>query len=148
MNKVPISKILVHKRESDPGYLFIVIIIYLLEARKFSLPVDMLNSWFWGRGEDRAADTIVSCLSAAEAKAFFDANLSFLWSELPDAYGIYIHSVWVFGSPSGGRGEVKACGGRGGFVVFGLLGHNLTRSVPLGLEPFGFGIPFVDGGEY
>ena len=33
-------------------------------------------------------------------------------------------------------------------MVFGLLGHNLIRLVPLGLEPFSFGIPFVNGGGY
>ena len=63
-------------------------------------------------------------------------------------YGIYVHSIWVLGLPSGGGGEVRAYGRRGGFVVFGLLGHNLIGSVSLGLEPFGFGIPFIDGGGY
>ena len=88
------------------------------------------------------------CLSAMKAKTFLNANLSFLWSELPDMYGIYIHSVWVLGSPHRGREEVRACGRRGGLVVFGSLGHNLTGSVPLGLEPFGFGVPFINGGGY
>ena len=68
--------------------------------------------------------------------------------ELPDTYSIYIHSIWVLGSPSRGRGEVRACGRRGGLVVFGLLGHNLTESVPLGLESFSFGVLFIDGGGY
>ena len=76
-NKVPVSKILVFRREGDPSYSFIAI-IYLLEVREFFLLVDSLDSWFWGGGEDRAAGTVVSCLSAAKAKAFFNANLSFL----------------------------------------------------------------------
>ena len=33
-------------------------------------------------------------------------------------------------------------------MVFGLLGHNLIGLVPLDLEPFGFGIPFINGGGY
>ena len=33
-------------------------------------------------------------------------------------------------------------------MVFGLLGHNLTESVPLGLESFSFGVLFIDGGGY
>ena len=83
-----------------------------------------------------------------EAKTFLNANILFLWGELPDAYGIYIHSIWVLGSPKGGRGEVGACGRSGGFVVFGSSGHNLTRSVPLDLKSFGFGVPFINGGGY
>ena len=148
LNEVPISKILVHKREGDPGYSFIVIIIYLLEAGKFFFLVDILDSWFQGGGEDRAAGTIMSHLSAMEAKTFLNANFLFLWSELPDAYDVYIHSVWILGSSNRGRGEVRAYERRGGLVVFGSLGHNLTGSVPLGLKPFGFGIPFIDDGGY
>ena len=78
MNKVPVSKILVYRREGDPGYSFIVIVIYLLEAGKFFFLVNTLDSWFWGGGEDRAAGTIMSCLSALEAKTFLNANLSFI----------------------------------------------------------------------
>ena len=147
-NEVPISNILVLRRESDPSHSFIVVIIYLLEARKFFFLVDMLDSWFQDGGEDRVAGTVVSCFSAAEAKTFLNANPSFLWGELPDAYGIYIHSIWVFGLPDGGRGEVRVYRRRGSFVVFGLSGHDLTGLVPLGLEPFGFDIPFIDGGGY
>ena len=33
-------------------------------------------------------------------------------------------------------------------MVFDSSGHNLTGLVPLGLEPFSFGVPFVDGGGY
>ena len=61
---------------------------------------------------------------------------------------IYIHSIWVLGSPSGGWGEVRVYGRRGGLVVFNLSGHNLIGLVPLGLKPFSFGIPFVNGGGY
>ena len=146
MNKVPISKILVFKRESDPCYSFIVVIIYLLEVGEFFFLVDAFR--FQGRGEDGIVDTVVSCLSVVEAKTFFDANISFLWSELPDVYGIYVHSIWIFGLPSGGRGKVRAYGRRGGFVIFGLLRHDLVGSVPLDLEPLCFGIPFIDGGGY
>ena len=102
-----------------------------------------ISSFIVGR-----AGTIVSCLSAVEAKTFLNANLSFLWGELPDMYSIYIHSIWILGSPSEGRGEVRACRRRGDFVVFSSLGHNLTRSVPLGLEFFCFGVPFIDGSGY
>ena len=102
-NEVSVSKILVFRKESDSSYFFIIIIIYLLEAGEFFFLVDALNSWFQGGGEDRIAGTVVSCLSAVEAKTFLDANLLFLWSELPDMYGIYIHSVWVLGLSSGGR---------------------------------------------
>ena len=133
-NKVLISKILVFRREGDPSHSFVVV-IYLLKVREFFFLVNALDSWFWGRGEDRATGTVVSYLSAVEAKAFLDANLSFLWSELPDMYGIYVHSIWVLDLPSGGRGEVRAYGRRGGFVVFGSSGHNLTGLVPLDLEP-------------
>ena len=77
-NKVSISKILVHRGEGNLGYSFIVIIIYLLEAGEFFFLVDALDSWFWGRGEDGAAGTIVSCLLVAEAKIFLSANLLFL----------------------------------------------------------------------
>ena len=88
------------------------------------------------------------CFSTAEAKTFLNANLSFLWGELPDAYGIHIHSIWVLGSSNGGRGEVRACGRRGSLVVFSSLGHNLTGLVPLGLKPFDLGVPFINGGGY
>ena len=147
-NEVPILKILVHRRESDPGYSLIIIIIYLLEVREFFLPVDALDSWFWGGDKNRVAGTVVSCLSAAEAKTLLDANLSSLWSELPDMYDIYVHSIWVLGLPSGGREKVRAYRRRGGFVVFGSLGHDLIGLVPLGLEPFGFDIPFIDDEGY
>ena len=90
----------------------------------------------------------MSCLLIAEAKTFFDANHSFFWSELPDAYDIYVHSIWILGLPSGGRGEVRACGRRGGFVFFGSLRHDLVGSVPLGLKPFCLGVPFINGGKY
>ena len=90
----------------------------------------------------------MSCLLAAEAKTFLNANLSFLWSELPDMYGIHVHSIWVLGLSSRDGGEVRAYGRREGFVVFGSLGHDLVGLVPLGLEPFSFGIPFIDGGGY
>ena len=90
----------------------------------------------------------MSCLLTVEAKTFLNANFLFLWSELPDMYGIYVHSVWVLGLLSRGGGEVKAYGRRGGFMVFGLSGHDLIGSVSLGLEPFSFGIPFIDGGGY
>ena len=33
-------------------------------------------------------------------------------------------------------------------MIFSSSGHNLTGSVPLGLEPFGFGVLFVNGGGY
>ena len=148
LNEVPVSKILVFRREGDPSYSFVIVIIYLLEVREFFFFVDALDSWFWGGGEDRAAGTIVSCLLAVEAKIFLDANLSFLWSELSDAYGIYIHSVWVLCLPSGDGGEVRAYGRRGSFVVFGSSGHNLVGFIPLGLEPFSFDIPFINGGGY
>ena len=115
-NEVPISKILIFRREGDPSYSFVVIIIYLLEIRGFFFLVDALDSWFWGRGEDRIAGTVVSYLLAAEAKTLLNTNLSFLWSELPDAYSIYIHSIWVFGLPSGGGGEVRAYERRGGVL--------------------------------
>ena len=92
-NKVPISKILVFRRKSDPSYSFIIIVIYLLEAGEFFFLVDVLDSWFWSGDEDRAAGTIVFCLLAVEAKTFLNANLSFLWGELSDTYGVYIHSV-------------------------------------------------------
>ena len=78
-NEVPVSKILVHGREGDPGYSFIVIVIYLLEVRGFFLFVDALDSWFWDGGKDRAAGTVMSCLLAVEAKTFLNANLSFLY---------------------------------------------------------------------
>ena len=78
LNEVPILKILVHRREGDPGYSFVVIVIYLLEAREFFFLVDTLDSWFWSGGEDRAVGTVVSCLLAVEAKTFLNANLSFL----------------------------------------------------------------------
>ena len=101
-----------------------------------------------GGDEDRTVDTVMSCLLAAEAKTFFNANLLFLWSELPDTYGIYVHSVWVLGLPSGGGGEVKVYERRGGFVVFDSSRYNLIGLIPLGLEPFCLGIPFVDGSGY
>ena len=141
-------KILVHRGEGNLGYSFIIIIIYLLKAGGFFFLVDALNSWFQGGGEDRVAGTVVSCLLAAKAKTFLNTNLLFLWGELPDIYSIYIHSVWVLGSPGGGRGEVRACRRRGDFVVFGSSGYNLTGLVPLGLEPFSFGVPFINGGGY
>ena len=143
LNEVSVSKILVFRREGDPSYSFVIIIFYLLEARKFFFLVDALDSWFWGRGEDRIASAIVSCLSAVEAKTFLNTNLSFLWSELSDVYDIHVHSIWVLDLPSGGRGEVRAYRRKGGFVVFGLPGHDLV-----GLVPLGFGIPFIDGGGY
>ena len=148
LNEVPISKILVFKRESDPSYSFIVIIIYLLEVRKFFFLVDALDFWFWDRGEDGTVGTIVSCLLTAEAKTFFDANFSFLWSELPNVYDIYVHSVWILGLLSRSRGKIRAYGRRGDFVVFGSLRHNLVGLVPLGLGHLCFGIPFIDGGGY
>ena len=101
-----------------------------------------------GGDEDRTVDTVMSCFLAAEAKTFFNANLLFLWSELPNMYGIYVHSVWVLGLPSGGGGEVKIYGRRGGFVVFDSSRYNLIGLIPLGLEPFCLGIPFVDGSGY
>ena len=147
-NKVPISEILVFRREDDPSYSFIIVIIYLLEAEEFFFLVDALDSWFWSGGEDRTTGTVVSCFSAAEAKTFLNANLLFLWSELPDMYGIHVHSIWVLGLPSRDGGEVRAYGRRGGFVVFGSLRHDLIGLVPLGLEPFGFDIPFIDDEGY
>ena len=76
-NEVSISKILVFKREGDPSHSF-VIVIYFLEVREFFLFVDALNSWFQGGGENRTIGTVVSCLLAAKAKTFLNANLSFL----------------------------------------------------------------------
>ena len=148
LNEVPVSKILVFRRENDPSYSFIIIVIYLLEVGGFFFLVDALDSWFWSGGEDRTVGAIVSSLLAVEAKAFFKANLLFLWSELPDAYDIYVHSIWVFGLPSGSRGEIRAYGRRGGFVVFGLSRHNLVEPIPLGLKPFCLSVPFIDGGGY
>ena len=46
LNKVPISKILVFRRESDPSYPFVIFIVYLLEAGKFFFLVDTLDFWF------------------------------------------------------------------------------------------------------
>ena len=40
LNEVPVSKILVSRRESDPSYSFIVIVIYLLKAGEFFFLVD------------------------------------------------------------------------------------------------------------
>ena len=45
-NEVPVSKILVFGKESDPSYSFIVIVIYLLETGEFFFLVDALNFWF------------------------------------------------------------------------------------------------------
>ena len=90
----------------------------------------------------------MSFLLAAEAKTFLNANLLFLWGELPDMYDIYIHSIWILDLPSGGRGKIRAYGRRGGFVIFGSSGHNLVGLVSLDLESFGFDISFVDGGGY
>ena len=44
LNEVSISKILVFRREGDPSYYFVIIIIYLLEAREFFFLVDALDS--------------------------------------------------------------------------------------------------------
>ena len=104
MNKVPVSKILVFRRKSDPSYSFIIIVIYFLEAGKFFFLVDALDSWFWGKGEDRTTGTVMFCLLVVKTKTFLNANLSFLWSELPDTYSIYVHVIWILGLSSGGRG--------------------------------------------
>ena len=83
-----------------------------------------------------------------EVNTFFNANLSFLWSKLPEEYGIYIHSIWVLGLPNRNREEIRVYRRRGGFVIFGSLRHNLVGLVPLGLESFCLGVPFIDGGGY
>ena len=78
-NEVPISKIMVFRKEGDPSYFFIIVVIYLLEAREFFFLVDTLDSWFQGRGKNRTTGIVMSCLLAAEAKILLNANLSFLW---------------------------------------------------------------------
>ena len=65
-NKVPVSKILVFRKEGDPSYIFIVVVIYLLEVGEFFFLVDVLDSWFWSGDEDRTTGTVVSCLWAAD----------------------------------------------------------------------------------
>ena len=147
LNKVLISKILVFRKENDPSYCFIVIIIYLLKAGEFFFLVDTLNPGFQGGDKDRTIG-IVTCLLVVEAKTLLNANLLFLWGELPDMYGMYVHNIWILGFPNKGRGKVRAYRRRGGLVVFGLSRHNLIGSVPLGLEPFCLGLLFINGGRY
>ena len=123
LNEVSISKILVFGRESNPSYSFIIMVNYFLEAGEFFL-VDALDFWFWGRGENRTVGIIVSCLLAVKAKTFLNANLLFLWSELPDIYGIYIHSIWVLGLSSRSRGKVRVYRKEG--VLWSLVYWDIT----------------------
>ena len=44
LNEVSVSKVLVFRRESDPSYSFIIIVIYFLEAGEFFFLVDALDS--------------------------------------------------------------------------------------------------------
>ena len=120
-NKVPVSKILVFRKESDLSYSFSVVIIYILKAGKFLFLVYTLDFGFQGEGEDRVVGTIMACLVTAEAKTFLNANLLFLWGELPDVYGINIHSIWILGFPNRNRGKARVYGRRGGLMVLGLL---------------------------
>ena len=90
----------------------------------------------------------MTCLVAAEAKTFLNANFPFLWGELPNANDINVHCIWVLGFPYGGGGEVRAHRRGWGFVVLGTMGDNLVRLVPLSLEPFCFGIPIFNGSGY
>ena len=89
LNKVPILKILVSRREGYSSYSFIFIIINLLEVGEFFFFIYILDLGFWSGGEDGTIGTIVACLLAVKAKTFLNTNLSFLWSELPNAYSIY-----------------------------------------------------------
>ena len=118
LNKVPISKILVHRREGYPGYSFFFIIIYFLKMGKFLFLGNLLDSRFGCRGEGGAVGTIVAQFSALETKTFFKANLSFLWDELLDMYGIDVHCIWVLGLPSSGWKVGMYRRGGGDSVVF------------------------------
>ena len=117
-NKVPILKILVHRREGYPSYSFFFVIIYFLKMGQFLFLGDLLDSRFGCRGEGGAVGTVVAQFSALETKTLFKANLSFLWGELLDIYGIDVHCVWVLGLPSGGWKVGMYRRGGGGFVVF------------------------------
>ena len=118
LNKVPVSKILVCRREGYPSYSFFIIIIYFLKMGKSLFLGDLLDLRFGCRGEGGAVDTVVAQFSALETKTLFKANLLFLWGELLDAYGIDVHCIWVLGFLSGGWKVGTYRRGVGDFVVF------------------------------
>ena len=120
LNKVPVSKILVRRREGYPSYSFIII-IYFLKIRRFLFLGDLLDSRFGYRGEGGAVGTIVAWFLALETKTLFKANLLFLWGELLDMYGIDVHCIWVLGFPSGGWKVGTYRRGGGDFVVFASM---------------------------
>ena len=119
-NKVSISKILVCRREGYPGYSFFFIIIYFPKMGKFLFLGNLLDLRFGCRGEGGAVGTVVARFSASETKTLFKANLSFLWGELPDMYGVDVHCIWVLGLPSGGWKVGMYRRGGGDSVVFAL----------------------------
>ena len=117
-NKVPVSKILVCRREGYPSYSFFFVIIYFLKMRQFLFLGDLLDLGFGCRGESGAVGTVVAWFLASEIKTSFKANLPFLWGELLDTYGINIHCIWVLGLPSDGWKVGTYKRGGGGLVVF------------------------------
>ena len=121
LNKVPVSKILVHRREGYPSYSFFFVIIYFLKMGQFLFLGDLLDSGFGYRGEGGAVGTVVAWFSALETKTSFKANLLFLQGELLGAYGINVHCVWVLGLPSGGWKVGMYKRGGGGLVVFASM---------------------------
>ena len=60
LKEVPVSKILVHRREDYPSYSFIIIIIYFLKMGQFLFLGSLLDSRFGCRGEGRAVGTVVA----------------------------------------------------------------------------------------
>ena len=121
LNKVPVSKILVRGREGYPSYFFFFVIIYFLKMGQFLFLGDLLDSRLGCRGEGGAVGTVVTWFSASETKTLFKANLSFLWGELLDTYGIDVHCVWVLGLPGSGWKVGTYRRGGGAFVVFASM---------------------------
>ena len=88
---------------------------------KFLFLGDLLDSRFGCRGEGGAVGTVVAWFSASETKTLFKANLSFLWGELLDTYGVNVHCIWVLGLPSSGWKVGTYRRGGGDSVVFASM---------------------------
>ena len=58
-------------------------------------------------------------LSVLESMSFFEAFLSFFWSELLGfLLGVYVHCIWVHGGNIPGRGGGMECDGGSGRMLF------------------------------
>ena len=88
----------------------------------------------------------MSRFSASEAKIVVHALLSFFWQESSHLYGVYIHSVWVFGFLN--RSLVTSVNLEGEEQVSSSF-CNVFGSPPGEFEVHGLTVPFINcGGDH